>query len=79
MYGSYDETNSFMEEGQFINDEMNGFGRRMPLYDYRDECRIGFGKPPDTKANSNIENRFLLNGYGSKYKKFYFHNSVVHV
>lgn len=56
---------SYMEEGQFVNDELQGFGRRLMLWNTDWQNRIGWGK--DNEQRGKTADNFKLDGLGRKW------------
>lgn len=56
---------SYLEEGQYVNDELVGFGRRVQWYNYMFSSRIGYGI--DNGDRGRDADNFKLQGYGKIY------------
>lgn len=61
----YKESYSYIEEGQFVDDELQGFGRRVYFWNSEWDNRIGWGK--DNKERGRDANNFRLEGLGRRY------------
>lgn len=55
---------SYLEEGQFVNDELQGFGRRIWLATGNHANRIGYGK--DNEQRADCADNFKLHGLGKR-------------